>query len=334
MADQVNIAGAVGGNPNFSQLDNVVLDVFSQEILFSAQPRLRFESIVQRRTELGRMPGHTITFLKYNSLQGNENLTEQDQISKVPMSTDTIPITVTEHGLGVSVSEFLLRTSITNTLDDAAILLGQHYAKNRDKLIRDTLLGNTETLFARQKADRASLVSADTFDVDLVRDLVEHLASKKAPKFDLDAYVTFIHPHQAKFLRKDSAWVNAQLYTNGENIKNGEIGRIEDVRFVETTQVQFVTQNSGTPSDIDIYSDGVLDKTMTPASPTLIPAAGVEVYRSIAVGDYAVGMAEALPVEMRDDGVTDFGRQHSIAYYGIWGTGLIETGHSAILETA
>ena len=55
---------------------------------------------------------------------------------------------------------------------------------------------------------------------------------------------------------------------------------------------------------------------------------------AIIVGDYAVGIADALPVEMRDNGVEDFGRAHSLAYYGIWGAGIIESGHSYILETA
>jgi hypothetical protein len=54
----------------------------------------------------------------------------------------------------------------------------------------------------------------------------------------------------------------------------------------------------------------------------------------VVVGEYAVGMAEVLPVELRDNGVVDFGRTHALGYYGIWGAGAIEDGHAVVLETA
>ena len=161
--------------------------------------------------------------------------------------------------------------------------------------------------------------------MDLLRDSVEFLATNKAPKFALDAYVCFVHPHQARYLRADAAWVNAQNYTNPENILNGEIGRIEDERFVETTMIPYVLINTQ-----DIYSDGVDSGTNTAVAAN----ANATVYRSVMVGDYAVGMAEAVPVEMRDNGVQNFGRFHSIAWYGVHGVGLIESGHSVILESA
>jgi len=141
----------------------------------------------------------------------------------------------------------------------------------------------------------------------------------------LDAYVAFIHPHQARYLRKDSDWVNVNLYGDTSNILNGEIGRIEDVRFVQTTKVPYVKINTQ-----DIYSDGV----DSGANTAVAANSATDVYLSIVLGDYAVGLAESLPVEMRDNGVEDFGRKHSLAYYGIWGAGLIEEAHALIVETA
>jgi hypothetical protein len=51
-------------------------------------------------------------------------------------------------------------------------------------------------------------------------------------------------------------------------------------------------------------------------------------------GEFAFGHAIALPVELRDNGVRDFGREHGLAWYAIWGTGLLETNHSLRIETA
>ena len=41
------------------------------------------------------------------------------------------------------------------------------------------------------------------------------------------------------------------------------------------------------------------------------------------LGDNAFGHAISLPVELRDGGVLDFGREHALAWYSIWGFGLI-----------
>lgn len=323
MASQENIAGATSGD--YIKLDNVVLDVYSQEILFKAQPTMRFESVAVKRTELGTMPGNKIKFLRYNSLSGSSQLVETVPIVTDVLSSSTIEITVSEQGKAVSMSEFLMRSAITDVLSDAATLLGMHYAKSRDALIRDALAANTNVLYAGDKADRASLDTDDTFDVDLVRSIVENLATQKAPKFNGDAYIGFIHPHNARYLRRDGAWVNVNLYASPDNILNGEIGRIEDVRFIETTMVPYVKKATQ-----DIWADN----EDTAANTVIAANAATDVYRTIFVGDNAVGLAEALPVEMRDNGVEDFGRKHSLAYYGIWGAGLIETGHSLIAETA
>lgn len=57
------------------------------------------------------------------------------------------------------------------------------------------------------------------------------------------------------------------------------------------------------------------------------------VYQSISVGDNAFGHAISLPVELRDGGVLDFGREHALAWYSIWGLGLITDQAVVISET-
>jgi N4-gp56 family major capsid protein len=326
MANQVTVAGATSGN--FINLPNEILDVYSQEILFQAQPVMRFESVAQVRTELQTTPGSTIKFLRYASLSGKSDITETNTIEAQALSTSLVSLTVTEHAKAVSVTELLLRQAADDVLTRAATTLGMHYAKDRDRLCRDTLLTSANVLYSQAggaATTRANLVVASKFNVELIRDAVEQLATNKAPKFNGDAYVCFVHPHQARALRSDSAWVNVSQYAAPEQIFNGEIGRIEDVRFIETTMVTRIPKTTQ-----QIWADGI-----NTGDTTAIAANAVtDVYQAIIVGDWALGLAEALPVEMRDNGVEDYGRKHSLAYYGIWGAGLIESGHVFVLETA
>jgi hypothetical protein len=59
------------------------------------------------------------------------------------------------------------------------------------------------------------------------------------------------------------------------------------------------------------------------AYPTDTTTLTADVYESVMIGDNAFGHAIALPVELRDGGVLDFGREHALAWYAIWGLGVI-----------
>jgi hypothetical protein len=128
----------------------------------------------------------------------------------------------------------------------------------------------------------------------------------------------------------------------------GEIGRLYDVVFIETTQVnKYVTGSTmknytnyvGTVADQTSYANGAVKANTgpgwggnpeynngignAPAYPTDTTTLTKDVYESIMIGDNAFGHAIALPVELRDGGVLDFGREHALAWYSIWGLGII-----------
>jgi len=56
-------------------------------------------------------------------------------------------------------------------------------------------------------------------------------------------------------------------------------------------------------------------------------------YSAIFIGDNAFGHAISLPVELRDGGILDFGREHALAWYAIYGLGLITDQSVVIAET-
>lgn len=110
--------------------------------------------------------------------------------------------------------------------------------------------------------------------------------------------------------------------------------------FIETTQVfQGNTTPPPTPQlGTNIAQGGAQTWGGQPArtasgSTPAIPAVNAQpsnpnapsnpIYRALVIGDNAAGHAISLPVELRDGGVLDFGREHALAWYSIWGLGLI-----------
>jgi N4-gp56 family major capsid protein len=70
------------------------------------------------------------------------------------------------------------------------------------------------------------------------------------------SYVGIIHPDCSYDLMSDPKWVNVKSYSDPEGIYEGEIGKIEGVRFVETSEAK-VFKGAGA-SGRDVYSTLIL----------------------------------------------------------------------------
>ena len=117
----------------------------------------------------------------------------------------------------------------------------------------------------------------------------------------------------------------------------GEIGRLYDTVFIETTQIQKVTNGAGANYTTDTAVDpaSIVYPTgggyTTPSTKT--GNGSNDRYSAIFIGDNAFGHAISLPVELRDGGILDFGREHALAWYAIYGLGLITDQSVVIAET-
>lgn len=330
------------GYSSDATLSPAIQQIWSKEILFQAMPVLRFEQFAVKKTELGVQPGLTINFMRYSNLSVNENsgatLTEGVRMEPVALSASQIQITVGEQGQALAVTELLLNASFDDVMASSSRLLGRHMAQSMDIQARNTLYQSAvpfsggaavppSVVFGRNAAttrDALSPYNSGTLGTAAnpgylspatIKDAVEILAGQNIPRLG-DTYVCFVHPSQARALRDWPEFIEVTKYAAPGNFMLGEIGRIYDVVFIETTQVK---QGQG-PADIDSASAG----TQAPAASS---------YSAIMIGDNAFGHAIALPVELRDGGVIDFGREHGLAWYAIWGFGMITHESRVVLNT-
>lgn len=330
------------GYSSDATLSPAIQQIWSKEILFQAMPVLRFEQFAVKKTELGVMPGLTINFMRYTNLSVNEStgatLTEGVRLEPVALSASQIQITVSEHGQAVAVTELLLNASFDDVMASASRLLGRHMAQSMDIQARNTLYENAvpfaggsavppSVVFGRNPASTRDALSPYNngtlgtasnpgyLSPATIKDAVEILAGQNIPRLG-DTYVCFVHPSQSRALRDWPEFIEVTKYAAPGNFMLGEIGRLYDVVFIETTQVK---QGQG-PADIDSASAG----TQAPAASS---------YSAIMIGDNAFGHAIALPVELRDGGVIDFGREHGLAWYAIWGFGMITHESRVVINT-
>lgn len=334
-------------------LSQAIQTIWSKEILFQAMPILRFEQFAVKKTELGVQPGLTINFMRYNNLTPpSQALTEGVRMDTVSLSASQFSITVAEQGQGVSVSELLLNASFDDVMASASRLLGRSMAMYLDVSARNTLYGTAgatlsgglinaqygysnaltganNPYYAGTKATTsgtrataiASMTGAFNFSVNSAKDAVESLATLNIPRLG-ETYVCFVHPHQSRTLRDNPEWIEVTKYAGPGNFMLGEIGRLNDVVYIETTQVRQVATGAGANYTTDTSSAGVVSGNGTN-----------DRYDAIMIGDNTFGHAIALPVELRDGGVLDFGREHALAWYAIWGFGIITNNAGVIIST-
>jgi len=330
------------GYDSGSALSPAIQTIWSKEILFQAMPVLRFEQFAVKKTELGVMPGLTINFLRYTNLGVDETngaeLTEGVRMNPSALSASQIQITVKEQGKAISVTELLLNASFDDVMASSSRLLGRHMAQSMDIQARNTLYkpgvpfagGGAvapSVVFGRTaKSTRGSLApyeyaAAGTSSAPgymspaTVKDAVEILAGQNIPRLG-DTYVCFVNPQQARSLRDWPEFIEVTKYAAPGNFMLGEIGRLYDVVFIETTQVK----------------SGLGQVDSAPATST-VDAVASNSFSAIMIGDNAFGQAIALPVELRDGGVLDFGREHGLSWYAIWGFGVITHESRVVINT-
>lgn len=306
-------AGASTGG--YTAIPQAVRDFYSREVLFQAQPRLRFAQFAKVKRDLQAVRGKSIVFVKYGNLTGGGSLEESDVLTPEGMTTSEISIPVKEQANSVQVTEYLLRTSLLDVLGDASKLLANNMAVVLDGQFRDTVLQTTNAVYGNGATSAATMTTSSVFNTKTVKDAVETLATHNAPRINGDYYVCIAHPHQLRQLRDDSNWINANTYMGRRQLYIGEVGMYEGCIFIETTQMPKLNAAQLAAK----YGGGI---TIT------------EGYEAVFFGDNAFAWGIALDVELRDDGVVELGRKHTLGWYGIWGTGIIEEGNIVKALTA
>jgi len=335
-----------------SQLTQAIQVIWSKEILFQSMPILRFEQFAVKKTELNVAPGLQINFMRYNNLGFASALVEGVRMTTNALTAQQFSITVSEHGYGIAVSELLLNASFDDVMASASRLLGRNMALYLDGQARDTLMSASSVIYGYDRTSlnavnnwydygnkgtsRASLTGNFTLTTATVKDAVETLATKNIPRLG-ETYVCFVHPHQSRKLRDNPEFIEVTKYAAPGNFMLGEIGRLYDVVFIETTQIQKVPNGAGAnyTADTAVAPGSIVYPTGGGyTSPTTKTGNGAnDRYSAIFIGDNAFGHAISLPVELRDGGILDFGREHALAWYAIYGLGLITDQSVVIAET-
>ena len=226
-------------------LSNEMKTFYSNYLINLAEPELVHDQFGQEHP-IPKNGGKIIEFRKYSALpKALTALTEGVTPAGQKLSMSVITATVAQYGGFIELSDVLLLTAIDNNLMQATTALASQAGRTLDTITREVLVGGTNVQYAEgQVSARANLVGGSSTDADnhymtveAVRKAVRTLKVMNTPRIN-GSFVGIIHPDCAHDLMSDPKWVNVKTYSDPSGIYEGEIGKIEGVRFVESSEAK------------------------------------------------------------------------------------------------
>lgn len=215
---------------------------------------------------------NTIKFRRYGNLTAATTaLTEGVTPAGSALSVTDITATVAQYGDFVTVSDVVDYSSQDAVLMEAAEILGDQGGDTLDQLTRDVLAAGTSVSYSgSSNTATADVAAGDVIDLNDIKDAVKTLKNNNAKRITsmvdpstgyntspVDAaYVGIVHPNITYTLKTLTGWVPVEQYGSKTKLLPGEVGKIEEVRFVETTNAKVFTA-AGTGS-IDVYATIIL----------------------------------------------------------------------------
>ena len=196
----------------------------------------------------------TIKFRRYGNLVAATTPLDEG-ITPVGSSLSVTDITATalQYGDFITITDKLDYQSQDPVLMEAAEILGDQMGDTLDQLTRDVLTaGSNKYLAGTANTLRSDIAAGDLITEILVKKTTRLLKNNKARRMTkmVDAttgygttplnasYIGIVHPNTTYDLKGIANFVPVEKYSSTTGIMEGEVGKLDEVRFVETVNAK------------------------------------------------------------------------------------------------
>jgi len=277
----------------------------SRKLYMAALENAVFMDFVSSVDGYGRKMGDTVTLTRIATMTEptSADLTEGERIPEDTYSISTTSITVNEIGRAVPFTSFAedltffdLENGVQRRLRDQ---MGQVLDTKAATAFKTAQVKYIPTGVAAGTFDTDGTASTsatanwNVYHIEEVRDYL--FDTLQTPPREGDDYVAIFRTLGLRGIQRAPAWEEWHKYTDPQAKYNNEIGRVENIRHVETNHANALAKK-GTGS---VLGEGVV------------------------FGQDNIAMAEVLTPELRAEAKGDFGRSRAVAWYGILNFGII-----------
>ena len=236
MATKIQTITNVEGANQLEAEDKVF---YERTLLERLLPQLNFYKDAMKK-KLPKNSGRTINFRKFNSLTApSSSLSEGVTPEGNNLDVSKIEAVVEQYGDYVTISDLIQMTGIDPVLTETSELLGEEAGELVDTKIQEGIAKGTNVYFAGGVETRAAVATnANKLTNEDIKKIVRKLKNAKAKRFADGFYHMQIDPDIAYDLMKDPFWVDVSKYAKPEQMQKGELGKMDGMKFFETTNLQ------------------------------------------------------------------------------------------------
>jgi len=243
---------------------------FDRLAYFALRSELLFDQAADVQPTQQAMPGTGVTFTIFADIAAaTATLNEVTDVTPTALSDSQVTVTLNEYGNAVVTTAKLRGTAFLDVDSAAANIIGYNAGDSIDQVVREVLAGGTNVVYgtggSTDPSSRTTIQAEDIIDADDVRRVVAQLRAANVATFE-GSYMGFIHPDVSYDFRSATdaaAWRTPANYVDPTGIYNGEIGKFESVRFIETPRAKVFTNasnGSGSTGTVDVYCTHIMGR--------------------------------------------------------------------------
>lgn len=225
---------------------------------YAFRPELFFDAVADVGVTNESHTGSSVTFTIMNDLAvASTPLSELVDVSAVALTDSQVTVTLAEYGNSVMTTALMRGTSFIPLDPMIANVLGFNAGVSIDGAARAIVQAGTNVRYAAGSGTAATarngIVAANTLKAADFRRAYTDLIGNNVPTIN-GSYFSMLHPDVAYDIKSESGdlgWRDPKVYSDPQNIYNGEIGEFEGFRTVVSPRApQFVGGGAGTTPNI------------------------------------------------------------------------------------
>lgn len=272
---------------------------------------------VKDASQQGKGKGQTFTWdVVSNVSAAGGTLVETNTMPETQFTITQATLTINEYGNSVpysgkleALSKYEVRKPVMQALRNDAVKTFDRAAWSQFKAtplhVVPASAGTSTATLTLTTNGTATATNNIAFQKEHCKLVVDTMKERNIPAYTNDDYIGIAWPTTLRRLKNDLETIHQYTVPGIQLIFNAEIGRYENVRFIEQTNI---------PKGIS--SDGGLTGTAW--------TAGLSDWIFF-MGEDTVAEGVAVPEEMRAKIPTDYGRSKGVAWYYLGGFGLVQT---------
>lgn len=255
-----------------TSLTNQYQRFYSKKLLEHAEHTLVLNQFAEMRPLPKGLGSKTIRFFRrVAAASANvQTLTEGTPLATyTDLTYAAVDVDLVQLGELARFTDILGWTALLDVMDDGVELLGEDCALKADDVtlgvVTHATTGGTKR-YSGGAANYNALVALSAANGKFVAtdglDAVTNLIINKAPRIG-GGFVGVVGPQVARDLRLDGRWLNPHTYKDSKELFRYEIGDLDGVRYVQTTNVWGEDNTNGTEGTRDTASPEIFSSIFT-----------------------------------------------------------------------